>query len=83
MAALEPVNALADAAPGFVQRLQTEDGDAIAIRAFGDDRLILNLSVWTSVEALSEFVNGGVHREIPVRRREWFVPVREAFQVLW
>ena len=39
---LEPVNALADAAPGFVWRLQTEDGDATGIRAFGDDRLIVN-----------------------------------------
>ena len=28
MNALEPINALADAAPGFLWRLQTEDGDA-------------------------------------------------------
>ena len=34
VAALEPVNALADRAPGFVWRLQTEEGDATAIRAF-------------------------------------------------
>lgn len=32
--ALEPVNALADAAPGFRWRLQTEDGDATGVRAF-------------------------------------------------
>ncbi len=49
---LEPVNALADAAPGFVWRLKTEDDDATAIRGFGDDRLIINMSVWTSVQAL-------------------------------
>ena len=53
---LEPVNALADAAPGFVWRLQTEDGDATGIRAFGDDRLIVNMSVWGSLEALRHFV---------------------------
>jgi len=83
VAALEPVNALADAAPGFVWRLQTEDGDATAIRGFGDDRLIVNMSVWTSIEALGAFVYGGLHREILARRREWMVPTGEVFQVLW
>jgi heme-degrading monooxygenase HmoA len=80
---LEPVNALADAAPGFVWRLQTEDGDATAIRPFEDDRLIVNLSTWESVEALAAFVYSGPHRAIMVRRREFFAPMREAFQVLW
>ena len=50
---LAPVNALADGAPGFVWRLQTESGDATAIRAFGDDRIIVNLTVWRSVEDLA------------------------------
>jgi heme-degrading monooxygenase HmoA len=82
MEALEPVNALADAAAGFVWRLQTEDGDATAIRAF-DDRVMVNMSVWASVEALAAFVFSGEHRAIMKRRREFFVPMREAFQVLW
>jgi heme-degrading monooxygenase HmoA len=80
---LEPVNAIADAAPGFVWRLQTEDGDATAIRPYDDDRLIVNMSVWTSVEALAAFVFSGEHRAIMKRRREFFEPMREAFQVLW
>ena len=49
MELLDPVNAAADAAPGFVWRLQTEDGNATAVRAFPRDddrgRLIVNLSV--------------------------------------
>jgi len=49
VAALAPVNALADAAPGFVWRLQTDSGDATAIRVF--DAIIVNLSVWESLEA--------------------------------
>ena len=80
---LESVNALADAAPGFVWRLQTEDGDATAIRPFDDDRMIVNMSAWESVEALAAFVYSGEHRTFLVRRREWFVPMREAIQVLW
>ena len=80
---LDPVNALADAAPGFVWRLQTEDGDATAIRPFDDDRLIVNMNVWTSIEALAAYVYASEHRDIMKRRREFFVPMRDAFQVLW
>jgi hypothetical protein len=83
VAELEPVNALADGAPGFVWRLQTEDGDATAVRAFGDDRLIVNMSVWTSLEALGAYVYSGRHREVMARRRQWFERMREAYQVLW
>ncbi|MGY1856014.1 DUF3291 domain-containing protein [Modestobacter sp. SYSU DS0290] len=83
VAQLEPVNALADAAPGFVWRLQTEDGDATAVRALDDDRLIVNLSVWESVESLGDFVFGDLHLAVMRRRREWFEHVREVMTVLW
>lgn len=83
LAELEPLNALADAAPGFVWRLQTEDGDATAVRGFGDDRLIVNMTVWESVGALGAFVYSGHHRDVMARRREWFARMREAFQVMW
>jgi hypothetical protein len=78
---LEPINALADAAPGFVWRLQTDDGDATALR-FGDD-LLVNLSVWTSIEALADYVYRSAHVEVMRQRRKWFVPMREAFTCLW
>lgn len=83
VAALEPVNAIADRAPGFVWRLQTEDGDATAIRAFDDDMMIVNMSVWESVEALADFTYGGEHRDVLRGRRQWFEPMREAYLVLW
>jgi hypothetical protein len=85
VAALDPVNALADAAPGFVWRLQTEDGNATAIRVLDDDRLIVNMSVWESVEALGAFVYRSAHTGVMRRRREWFVPMRESKSVtaLW
>jgi uncharacterized protein DUF3291 len=81
--ALEPINALADGAPGFVWRLQTEDGDATAIRAFDDDMLIVNMSVWESVEALGDFVYRSDHVSVMRRRREFFERMAEAFMVLW
>jgi len=55
VALLEPVNALADRNPPFVWRLQTEEGDATGVRALGDERLIENMSVWESLDALRAF----------------------------
>ncbi len=83
MQLLEPVNALVDAAPGFVWRLQTEDGDATAVRAFDDDRLIVNMSVWESLEDLAGFVFGGFHAEVMRRRREWFARMRDPYTAVW
>jgi hypothetical protein len=85
---LEPVNALADGAPGFVWRLQTEDGDATSIRAFeadvhGTSGVLVNMSVWTSVQTLADFAFSPDHVAIMRRRREWFHHVREAMSVLW
>jgi hypothetical protein len=88
MTALDPINAVADAAPGFVWRLQTEDGNATAIQAFswdiaGSAGVILNMSVWTDVEHLAAFVYGELHRQILRRRREWFEPMKESFIACW
>jgi hypothetical protein len=80
---LEPVNERADGADGFVWRLQTEDGDATGIKAFGDDRLIVNMSVWESIEALEAFVyRDRGHLAVVRRRREWFERI-ETFMALW
>ena len=83
VANLDRLNALADAAPGFVWRLQDESGNATAIRAFADERMILNLSVWESIEALWGYVYAGGHLEIMRRRREWFQHVSEFHLVLF
>ena len=80
---LEPVNALADASPGFVWRLQDESGDATGIKAFGDDRLIVNMSVWESLEALRAFVYTSGHVEYMRRRREWFDKLATYFVLWW
>jgi hypothetical protein len=83
VALLEPINALADAAPGFVWRLQTDDGDATAIRAFGDDRIIVNLTVWETIEALADYAYASRHAEVLRRRREWFEKMTEPHLAVW
>jgi hypothetical protein len=82
VANLDRVNALADNAPGFVWRLAGDDGNATAFRPFGEDTLV-NLSVWDSVDALSNFVYKTAHVEIMKRRKEWFDRMEQAYMVLW
>jgi hypothetical protein len=81
--ALDPVNAVADAAPGFRWRLQGEAGDATAIRVFDDDWLIVNMSVWESQKALLAYVYGDAHRSVLKDRRQWFHRPVEAMTALW
>jgi hypothetical protein len=86
---LEPVNAVADAAPGFVWRLQTEDGDATALRAFehdaegADGGILINMSVWETVEDLAAFVYGDAHLAVLRRRREWFERLKDIYAAAW
>ena len=82
-ALLEEVNARADRAPGFVWRLQDESGDATGFRVFDDERLIVNMSVWESLDALRAFVYADAeHRAAVRRRREWFAK-RDLVLALW
>ena len=86
--ALDPVNAAAESAPGFVWRLQTEAGNATAIQAFewdvaGSAGVIMNMSVWASVESLAGFVYSAEHLPLLRRRREFFEHMTEAYTALW
>jgi hypothetical protein len=82
VAALEPINALADAAPGFVWRLQDASGDATAIRVFEDERMLINLSVWESADALAGFVYSSGHTAVMRGRKQWFETLA-LYMALW
>ena len=81
---LAPINAIADATPGFVWRLQTEDGDATAIRPdAGDPLMAMNMSVWESIESLQQYVYKSSHVG-PLRdRKQWFEPMEGPILALW
>ncbi|MEU2539011.1 DUF3291 domain-containing protein [Streptomyces iakyrus] len=81
--ALDPVNADADAADGFVWRLHSDSGNATDVPVFGDSWLILNMSVWRDADSLTAYMYQGRHREMLARRREWFERVAEAMVTLW
>jgi hypothetical protein len=81
--ALDPVNAVADAADGFVWRLQSDTGNATDIPVLGDEWLVINMSVWRDMNTLTAFMYQGQHRELLARRREWFERLEEAVTTLW
>ena len=83
VANLDPINAIADAAPGFVWRLQDDSGNATSFHPEPDPLFIVNLSVWESIAALEDFVRRTPHAEILRRRREWFERSADAYLVLW
>ncbi|MBN6055592.1 DUF3291 domain-containing protein [Nonomuraea sp. RK-328] len=81
---LEPVNALADAAPGFVWRLKEseEDPTATVVHDYGD-HLLVNFSVWESIDALWTFAYRSAHLGVLRRRREWFLRMAQPYSVMW
>jgi hypothetical protein len=83
VAQLPEINALADRAPGFVWRLQTEDGDATAVRPYDDARIMINMSVWADLASLRAYVFRSPHAGVMRRRREWFERFERTYVALW
>lgn len=79
---LDRINALAESSPGFIWRLQTDEGDATGIDYFGPD-ILVNMSVWRDSKSLHDYVYRTSHAQIMSRRKEWFERFEEAYTVLW
>jgi hypothetical protein len=83
VARLNEINALADRSPGFVWRLQTPEGDATYLRPYNDDRILINMSVWETVDALRYYVYKTAHAELIRQRQDWFEKFVGAYIALW
>jgi hypothetical protein len=83
MARLEDLNALADGSDGFVWRLQGDAGNNTYLRPYEDERIIVNMSVWESIDQLRAYVYGSAHAEILKQRRDWFEKFEGAMVALW
>ena len=82
--ALDHINALAEAQPGFVWRLTGEGNNATDIRPDEADPLLaINVSTWRSVEDLAAFAYRTEHRDYVRRRLEWFEPATQPIFALW
>ena len=80
---LDEINAIADKAPGFVWRMQTEEGHAITIQTFDDPLQFINMSVWDDLESLKNYVYKSLHVDLIRDRSAWFSKLAKAHQVLW
>lgn len=80
---LDEINALADQYPGFVWRLQTPDGNATYLRPYEDERILVNMSVWESLETLKNFVYRTAHAQLLRQRKDWFEQFAGASLALW
>ena len=83
VARLAEINELADQSPGFVWRLQTDEGDATYLRPYDDDRILVNLSVWETIEQLKEYVYKTAHGAVLRQKREWFEKFDQAYMAMW
>ncbi len=83
VARLDEINALADSMPGFVWRLQTNEGDATTLRPYQDDLIIVNMSVWETPEQLRDFVYRSMHIEVMKQRKSWFERFDGMYYALW
>jgi hypothetical protein len=83
VARLDEINALAERSAGFVWRLQTEDGNATAVRPFQDPRILINLSLWSDLSSLREYVYRGDHAAVMRDRRQWFERFERVYVALW
>jgi hypothetical protein len=80
---LDDINALAESSPGFVWRLKEESGNATNIDVFGDSLLIVNMSVWESIEDLKNFAYKSAHVQVFCDRTRWFEKMEVAHMALW
>ncbi|MEP7285604.1 MAG: DUF3291 domain-containing protein [Chloroflexota bacterium] len=82
-AQLDHFNSMAEASPGFVWRLKTDEGDATSIRVYDDERIIVNLTMWESIETLFAFSFRTQHSKLISRRKEWFERLDTPYLALW
>ena len=82
VAKLDETNALAESSEGFVWRLVTGEDDNLAESPFGSN-IIVNMSVWESIETLHNFVYRSSHAGVMARRKQWFEHMDEQYSVLW
>jgi Domain of unknown function (DUF3291) len=84
VAELDRLNGLADVSPGFVWRLQDDSGASTGIRVEGEsDRVLVNFTVWESIDQLFEYTYKSSHNSTMVRRGKWFEKHSRPHLVLW
>lgn len=80
---LDRINTIAEKSRGFVWRLTGDENNATALRIFEDDFLIVNMSVWESIQALFDFTYASQHAGVLKRKKEWFQKMTDMHMCFW
>jgi len=82
-AQLDPVNEAAEQSPGFIWRLKGDNNNATGFNAFDEENMLINISVWESVEHLQGFMYSEIHMNVWKDKARWFEVMDSANVVLW
>ncbi len=80
---LDAINALAEQREGFVWRLKSSNGNATEFNPYNDNRIIINFSVWQTIEQLKSYVYRSAHTDVMRDRKKWFEKFDKPYYVLW
>lgn len=80
---LDVINALAEQSEGFIWRLKDDQNSAVSIKAFDDDLMIINMSVWKNAESLFNYVYKSNHLSVFKRKSEWFTRMTNMHMAMW
>ncbi|TRX34043.1 DUF3291 domain-containing protein [Flavobacterium sp. ZT3R18] len=80
---LDKVNEIAEQSEGFVWRLKDEDNNATNLNPYNDEQIIVNISVWDSIESLEHYMYKTFHSEFLKRRKEWFQSFGQVSTAMW
>lgn len=83
VSAIDAVNEVAEAAPGFIWRLKGDENNALAIRVFEDNYLLINMSIWKDVESLKSFLYSGKHLDVYRKKKKWFHEMDDHHMAMW
>ena len=80
---LDTINLLAEQSKGFVWRLKDDSNNATNLNPYNDEQVIINVSVWETIEDLETFVYKTLHTDFLRRRKEWFHSFGKAYAAMW
>ena len=80
---LDTINELAEKSEGFIWRLKDDSNNATNINPYNDEQVIINISVWESIEALEKYVYKSLHTDFLRRRKEWFQAFGKVYTAMW
>jgi hypothetical protein len=83
VAGLDPINALAERSTGFIWRLKSDSNNATDISYNDDPTILVNMSVWDSIESLKAYAYNSEHVEYFRQRRAWFQKMDKPHYCLW